>query len=170
MRGFRRHAGRLASALALTGGLTLMLASSVAAAGPTVAHRVTAGGPDACEGHGARPGCDGSYSLVATLYEDGTASGRYVDRFTTGNGIVGVVDCVVVVGNEAWVSGWIISGSSEGYDLAGLPFTTSLVDNGTSANDPPDQVSTSHVGDPTPCTEMAAWDLFDMPQGQVTVN
>jgi hypothetical protein len=170
MRGLKRHARAFASALAITGGLTLVLASSVAGAGPAVAHRVSAGGPDACEGHGLPPGCDGSYALVAVLYQDGTASGRYVDRFATGNGIVGVVDCVVVVGNEAWVSGWVTSGSSDGDDLAGLPFTTLLVDNGTSAKDPPDQVSTSHVGDPTPCTEMVAWDLFDMPQGQVTIN
>lgn len=170
MRGFRRHAGRFASALAITTGLTLMLASSVVAAGPTVVHRVSAGGPDACIGHGSRPGCDGNYSFIATQYADGTASGRYVDRFTTGNGIVGVVDCVVVVDNQAWVSGWVTSGSFEGEDLAGLPFTTLVVDNGTSATDPPDQAATSHLGDPTPCTEMAAWELFDIPQGQVTIK
>ena len=71
---------------------------------------------------------------------------------------------------EAWISGWITSGRAGDNDLAGLPFSTLVVDNGTSAAQPPDQISTSHVGDETPCTDMFPWDLFDMPQGQVVVN
>ena len=170
MRGSRGHLARCISALTTAAVMTLVLVSSVAAAGPTVAHRVSAGGPDACNANGARPGCDGNYSLVATQYADGSASGQYTDRFARGGGIVGVVDCVRVVGNEAWVSGWIKSGMVGGEDLRGLPFSTLVVDNGTAANQPPDQISSSHTGDPTPCTDMAAWDLFDTPQGQVTVN
>lgn len=170
MHGSRRHLAGFVSALAITAVMTLMLASSVVAVGPSVAHRVSAGGPDACTALDARPGCDGNYSLVATQYADGTASGQYTDRFSRGGGIIGVVDCVSVVGNQAWVSGWIKTGGIGDDDFTGLPFTTLVVDNGTSAKQPPDQISSSHTGDPTPCTEMAEWDLFDTPQGQVTVN
>ena len=170
MRGTRRHMAGFLSALATTAVISLTLASAVLAAGPSVAHRVSAGGPDACVAFGDRPGCDGNYALVATQYADGSASGQYRDRFARGGGIIGVVDCVRVVGNQAWVSGWIRSGRAGDEDLAGLPFTTLVVDNGTSANQPPDQIATSHTGDETPCTEMAPWDLLDMPQGQVVVN
>ena len=170
MQGSRRHHAGFVAALAITAVMTLMLASSVVAKGPTVAHRASAGGPDACEALDLRPGCDGDYTLVATQYADGTASGQYTDRFSRGGGIIGVVDCVRVVGNQAWVSGWITSGGIGGDDFTGLPFTTLVVDNGTSANQAADQISSSHTGDPTPCTEMADWDRFDTPQGQVTVN
>jgi hypothetical protein len=171
MPGSRRRLAGFVSALAIAAVMTLMAVSSVVANGPTVVHRVSAGGPDACTALGARPGCDGNYSLVATQYTDGSASGRYIDRFSRGGGIIGVVDCVRVVDNEAWISGWITSGGIGDDDFTGLPFTTLVVDNGTSANQPPDQISSSHTGDPTPCSEMVPWDnLFDIPQGQVTVN
>jgi len=167
----RKHLATFASALVIAAVMTLMVASSVVAKGPTVAHRVSVGGPDACTALDFRPGCDGNYSLVATQYTDGTASGQYTDRFSRGGGIIGVVDCVRVVGNQAWVSGWITTGGIGDDDFTGLPFTTLVVDNGTSANQPPDQISSSHTGDPTPCSEMVAWDnLFDIPEGQVTVK
>jgi hypothetical protein len=171
MSGSRRHLATFLSALVMTAVMTLMVAASVVAKGPAVAHRVSAGGPDACTANDARPGCDGNFSLEATQYTDGSASGRYVDRFARGGGIIGVVDCVRVVDNQAWISGWITSGGIGDDDFTGLPFTTLVVDNGTSANQPPDQISSSHTGDPTPCSEMVPWEnLFDIPQGQVTVD
>jgi hypothetical protein len=166
----RAHLVGIGSALAIGAVLSLLVASTVVASGPSVVHHVTAGGPDSCTGHDDKPGCDGNLSLVATLYADGTASGQYTDRFSHGGGIKAVVDCVQVIGNEAWISGWITSGRAGDFDLAGLPFSTRVVDNGASAVQPPDQVGTSHVGDETPCTDMFPWDLFDMPQGQVVVN
>ena len=170
MRGSRRHSAAVVSALTMTALLSLMLATTVVAKGPAVLHRVSAGGPDVCSATGAHPGCDGNYSLVATQFADGSARGQYTDRFSRGSGIKGVIDCLVVVGNDAWVSGWITSGRFLDQDLAGLPFTARIRDNGTSANDAPDQISTSHTGDPTPCTDMAPWELFDTPQGQVKVS
>ncbi len=170
MDGTRRQLAGVGSALATTALIALMFASSVVAKGPAVLHRVSVGGPDACSAMGAHPGCDGNYSFTATQYADGTASGRYVDVFARGAGIMGVIDCVVVVGNHAWVSGRITSGRIGDLDLRGEPFTTLVVDNGTSANDPPDQISSSHTFDPTPCTDMVSWDLFDIPQGQVSIN
>jgi hypothetical protein len=162
--GSRMNLVRISSAVAIAAVLSLMVE------GPAAVHRVSAGGPDACSAFGDKPGCDGNYSLEASLFADGSASGQYTDRFARRSGIHGVVDCLVVVGNEAWLSGWITSGRSGDFDLAGLPFTTRLRDNGKSARDPADQISTSNVGDPTPCSDMAPFDLLDTPQGQVTVK
>jgi hypothetical protein len=170
MLGSRSHVVGIGSALAIGAVLSLLVASTVLARSPAVVHHVSAGGPDACAALGSKPGCDGNFSLVASQYADGSATGQYTDRFANGNGIKGVVDCVRVVGNEAWISGWITSGRAGDFDLAGLPFTTLVRDNGTSATQPPDQISPSHTGDETPCTEMVPWDLLDAPQGQVVVD
>jgi hypothetical protein len=170
MLGSRIHLVGLGSAFAFSAALALLVVSTVLAASPSVVHHVTAGGPDSCTGHGDKPGCDGNLSLVASQYADGTASGQYTDRFANGSGIRAVVDCVRVIGNEAWISGWITSGRAGDNDLAGLPFSTLVVDNGASAAQSPDQISTSHVGNETPCTDLSPWDLFDMPQGQVVVD
>lgn len=170
MTGSRLHLPAIASALAIAAVLSLIAATTIVARSPAVVHHVSAGGPDACVAFDARPGCDGSYSLVASQYADGTATGEYIDRFANGNGIKAVVDCVRVVGNEAWISGWITSGRFEDDDLSGLPFVTRIRDNGKSSQEPPDQISSSHTGDPTPCTDMAPYDLLDTPQGQVVVK
>jgi hypothetical protein len=166
----RAHLPAIASALAITALLSLMVVTTVVARSPAVVHHVTAGGPDACIALDARPGCDGNYSLVASEYADGAATGEYIDLFANGNGIKGVIDCVRVVGNEAWISGWITSGRLGDNDFTGLPFVTRVRDNGKSAQEPPDQISSSHTGDPTPCTDMASYDLLDTPQGQVVVK
>ena len=166
----RTHLVGIGSAVVIAAVLSLLVASTAFATSPSVVHHVTAGGPDACTGAGDKPGCDGNFSLVASQNADGTSSGQYTDRFARGGGIKAVVDCVRVTGNRAWISGWITSGRAGDNDLAGLPFSTLVVDNGTSAAQSPDQISTSHVGDETPCTDMVPWDLFDVPQGQVVVN
>ena len=67
----------IVSAFAITALLSLMLATTVVAKSPAVIHHVSAGGPDGCSGLGDKPGCDGNYSLVATQYADGSASGQY---------------------------------------------------------------------------------------------
>ena len=156
--------------------LVLVLGPTAFATGPVV-HHVTAGGPDACVFFGfEHPGCDGNFSLVAHQYADGSVSGQYTDRFARGDGFHAVIDCLSVVGNDAWVSGVITHGSftdpdtGEVFDLAGLPVATRLRDNGTSANEPPDQITFSFLGDPTPCTERTPYDLFDVPEGQVRVR
>jgi len=155
MLGSGTHLVGIGSAIAISALLSLLVVSTVVASGPAVVHRLSAGGPDACTGLDAKPGCDGNFSLVATQYADGTASGQYTDRFAHGGGIKAVVDCVRVMGNRAWISGWITSGRAGDNDLAGLPFSTLVVDNGTSADQPPDQISTSHVGDETAWTVRA---------------
>lgn len=163
------------SALVLASLLSLMLATTAMAALPVV-HHVSAGGPDACLAIGfPHPGCDGNYSLVANEYADGSVKGQYVDRFAQGNGFSAVIDCLSVVGDDAWVSGVITSGSGFARDWTGLRVSTRVRDNGTSANDPADQIGASTIdginGAATRCTEHATDDrFFDTPQGQVTVG
>ena len=60
--------------------------------------------------------------------------------------------------------------TGEVFDLAGLDVFTSVQDNGTSANDPVDQISFSFIGFEIPCTEQENVDLLDAPEGQVTVR
>jgi hypothetical protein len=157
--------------------VALILTTMAFATGPVV-HRVSVGSPDACLAlvGAAHPGCDGNFSFNAIEYADGSVSGQYTDRFANGDGFHAVIDCLVVDGNRAWVSGVITSGrftdpdTGEVFDLAGLDVFTSVQDNGTSANDPVDQISFSFIGFEIPCTEQENVDLLDAPEGQVTVT
>jgi hypothetical protein len=159
-----------AFALALV--LALMLVTAASAVQGPIVHHVNAGGPDACVAIGAEhPGCDGNFSLSAREYADGRMSGQYTDRFANGNGFHAVIDCVSVVGNDAWVSGVITSGTFDGFDLTGLFVWTRVRDNGTSANDAPDQIGFSNITFvPIPCTARPPGVLLDAPEGQVSVR
>ena len=172
----RKRLAGISSALALV--LALLLATTASAGGPVV-HHVSVGSPDACIAFGAEhPGCDGNFSLTATISADGSMSGQYTDRFARGDGFHAVIDCVSVLGNEAWVSGVITHGrftdpdTGEVFDLTGLPIATRVRDNGTSANDPADQISFSVIGEgfAVPCTDHPDYPLFDTPQGQVVIE
>jgi hypothetical protein len=144
----------------------LLLSAAPAAFAGGVNHKVSAGGPDTCQAFGDRPGCDANDSLSAIQYVDGSVTGTFTDRFGKFGGVHGVIDCLSVVGNEAWASGVITSGLH-----VGLPYSIRLRDLGTSANQPPDQISPGHVGDGAiPCTAHPDYELFDFPDGQVTVN
>jgi hypothetical protein len=60
-----------------------------------------------------------------------------------------------------------------GQDLTGFAVNTMVKDNGTSANDPPDELSFSYWGGDLafPCTAQSeGFGLLDAPQGQVTVR
>ena len=163
--------------VATTSALTVLVASILVgatmawASGPVV-HHVTAGGPDACIALGfEHPGCDANFSLVANQYADGSVSGQYSDRFANGDGFHAVVDCLVVSGDDAWISGVITQGRFDGIDLAGLEVLTRVRDNGTSQNDPADQISFSFIDTELPdCTEQPDLLLQDTPQGQVMVR
>jgi hypothetical protein len=144
----------------------LVLASPAARA-QGVVHHVSVGGHDQDPaGH-----TDANFSLVANQYSDGTSKGEYTDQFGQGQGgFHAEVNCVFVQGNEAWVSGIITSGTFAGVDLTGLPVITHVQDNGKSANDPPDAISFSFIGNAAPCTTAPPLALFPMTDGQVTVN
>ena len=130
-----------------------------------VVNRVSVGGPDFC---GATPGCDANFSLSARIYSDGSVRGQWNDtlngRSDPAIPVHIAIDCLVVDGNDAWVSGLITT-----KEFAGIPVFARVRDNGTSANDPPDQISFQFEGE-TPCTARPNLALFDLDDGQVTIR
>ena len=76
------------------------------------------------------------------------------------------IDCLVVVGNDAWVSGLITHPDF----LVGVPAITRVRDNGTSANDPADQVSFTLIDIGVTCNDQPDLPLFDLINGQVKVQ
>ena len=158
------------SIVALIVGVAL---ATAAWAGGRILHRVSVGGPDACEALGlGGPGCDANYSLHAIQFDDMTVNGHLTDQFGHGNGgFHAVIDCLAVNGTDAWVSGIITHGNLIGFgDLTGLPVITRVRDNGTSKKDPPDQLGFSRINVATSCEEMPDDPLLDMPDGQVKVR
>jgi hypothetical protein len=136
--------------------------------GNGVVHSASAGGPDADI---AGPGGDKSYALVAVEHGNGEVTGEWQDGFGGDQGGVHVaVNCLSVDGNKAWISGVITNGTFNGADVSGQPAITMVVDNGASANDPPDQISFSFVGVGIPCTARPNLPLLTFTRGQVKVN
>jgi len=143
-----------------------MLASAAARA-DGVLHQVSVGGPD----QDAVNHTDANFSLVAVQHADGSVTGQWSDQFGQGEGGIHVqVNCLFVQGNEAWVSGIATSGSVNGFDVTGFPVITRVQDNGKSANDPPDAISFSFIGNATPCGAAPDLPLSPMTGGQVTVR
>jgi hypothetical protein len=144
----------------------LFLALSPAASADRVIHKVSVGSADISP----PPGTDANFSLSAIEFDDGTVRGQWQDTFFgRGNPALALhvdIDCLVVVGDEAWVSGVITRPAF----LAGLPAVTRVRDNGTSANDPPDQVSFTFIDIGVTCTDQPDLPLFDLINGQVTVQ
>lgn len=104
--------------------------------GHGVWHMLHVGGNDACESFGLEPGCDANFSVSAVQFYDGSVTGQYMDRFAGVNGMHGVVECLYVYGNRAFVAGTTTSEFNEG-----LAFYSGFEDNGTSANDPADRIA-----------------------------
>jgi hypothetical protein len=139
-----------------------------------VIHHVSLGGADVCEALGLPTGCDANFSLVANMKADGSVSGQWQDTFAGGReGIHVAVDCMNIVGNGAVIGGVITHGMAGGIDVTGQRALTAVVDNGTSANDPPDQLSFSFfdTGDLS-CDQLTPsnFPLFDLAHGQVKVK
>jgi hypothetical protein len=135
-----------------------------------IIHHASMGGADAC---GDSPGCDANFSLVANMHADGSVNGQWQDSFGHGNGGVHVaIDCLVVVGSQAVVGG-VVTKFNPNPDFVGTRALTSVVDNGTSAGDPLDQLSFSFFGfDPgVDCNTFppGAFPLNDLAAGQVKV-
>jgi hypothetical protein len=137
------------------------------ASGSRIVHRASVGSHDFTP-----PGVDANFSLIALLRADGTASGQYNDQFGHGNGGVHVeVDCLAVMGNRAWIGG--VAKGDENFE--GQRVITEVVDNGKSANDPPDEISFSVVnpaqfGVSEDCRTMPVLPLFPLQDGQVRVE
>jgi chemotaxis response regulator CheB len=158
----------VSSALAALFALAPLPAS---AAGNPIVHRVSVGGPDACQAlANSHPGCNANFSLVALQHADGSVTGNFIDRLEKDDGYHATVNCLVVDGHNAWVGGVIVQGKIGNTDLKGRPVVTRVQDNGTSARDPVDRISYSWIGDARPCTLKLNYQLLDAPQGQVKVQ
>jgi hypothetical protein len=135
--------------------------------GNGVQHRVSVGSHDFTP-----PGVDANFSLIAIQHRDGSVTGQWSDQFGHGNGGYHIaVDCLAVTGNQAWISGILTQGPDA---FIGRRFATRVADNGTSANDPPDQISFS-IG-PFPiapafdCHTRPPFPLFPLDGGEVKVD
>jgi hypothetical protein len=142
--------------------------------GGGVVHHVSLGSNDACEAFGLEPGCDANFSLTANMYADGSVKGQWNDTFAGGGeGIHVSIDCLNVVGNGAVIGGVITNGQAGGVDVSGQRALTAVVDNGTSSNDPADQISFSFFPFPNmSCTQLVPgnFPLFNLTKGQVKVK
>ena len=139
-----------------------------------VVHHVSLGGADICGALGLPTGCDANFSLTANEQADGSVKGQWQDTFAGGGeGIHVAIDCLSVVGNGAVVGGVITHGTNSGVDVSGQRALTAVVDNGTSANDPADQLSFSFF--PTGAASCNSFipgnfPLFNLAHGQVKVR
>jgi hypothetical protein len=141
-------------------------------AGSAVIHRVSVGGPDACAATGDKPGCDANFSLTAVQRADGSVTGEGQDQLSHIHGGTGVhvqINCLLVIGNQAWVSG-VIEHSSRVPELLGGHVIARVQDNGTTANDPPDLISIFEEDVYGGCLAAPNLQLFQVPQGQVVVQ
>jgi hypothetical protein len=152
--------------VALVAGAAL---SVTPALGGGVVHKVSVGGADVAP----PPGTDANFSLSGVEHADGTVTGQWQDTFF-GRGTPAAsfhmsIDCLLVVGNEAWVSG-VITHAPDFPGAVGLPAITRVRDNGTSANDPADQISFTWIGLPFTCNDAPDLPLFDLITGQAKVS
>lgn len=144
-----------------------LLSVSPAAFADGVIHKVSVGSADVLP----PPGSDANFSLSAIQRGDGTVTGQWQDTFF-GRSVPAFpihveITCLVVEGNDAWVSGLITHPDF----LAGSPAITRVRDNGTSANDPADQVSFTFLAPSADaCLDKPALPLFDLINGQVKVS
>jgi len=145
-----------------------------------VLHHVSVGGADACAAFNLPPGCDGNWSLVANMKDDGSVTGQWQDTFAGGGeGIHVAIDCMNINVDENWaiVGGVITHGTAGGEDVSGQYAITAVRDNGTSANDPDDQISFSYFPamaffGTEDCSELTLDDftLLNLTTGQVKVK
>ena len=150
--------------------------SGILSKGPVI-HHVSLGGADACEAFGLPPGCDGNFSLVANEI-NGIVTGQWQDTFVGGGeGIHVAIDCMNINVDENWaiLGGIITDGTSGGVDVSGQYAITVVKDNGTSSNDPPDQISFSFFDPAFDCElveglTIADFPLFNLTTGQVKVR
>ena len=140
----------------------------------TVVHHVSVGGADICEALGLPTGCDANFAFVAIEKADGSVSGQWQDTFIFDRDDPGLIrgvpvhvtiDCLNVDGNEAWVSGVVTGGP-----FTGIPAITRVADNGTSANDPLDQISFIAEDAFGGCQAAPDLPLIDLTHGQVKVK
>jgi hypothetical protein len=146
-------------------GLSLVLTGAMVFATMPPEHFVSVGGKDLLG--------DQNLSMLARE-RNGVVTGKFNDQFTAENGGEGIhanIECLHVVGNQAWIRAVVTHGRVFGEDVTGQYVYSRVKDNGTSANDPPDQVSLSFIRpNLIACSSQFNITLFDMPEGQVIVR
>ena len=81
------------------------------------------------------------------------------------------VDCLVIVGNQAWFSGPAKKNVIDGVTQPpGLYLVFRVQDNGEGANDPPDAASPGFSGPPMACRFMPAFPLVPNANGNIQVR
>jgi hypothetical protein len=139
--------------------------------GNPVVHRATLAGADANIWY---PPGDAAFSIIALQFADGTSRGQWSDPFYVEPGgppcgLHVAVDCLNVVGNTAFISGYVTQDKCG--EAVGLPAYTQLVDNGPAEDD---LMSRSFVGLPFDCTaqiDLGPHGLLHTPRnGQVIVK
>lgn len=142
-----------------------------------IVHRVSVGGPDQCSSLGLKPGCDGSFSLVAMQWEDGSVTGEFTDSYGGPGALHATVDCLLVqvIPERTTLEAWVGGVMTHPKEAAGHRVITRMRDNGTSKNDPrPDAISRGIV-DPerenvsSNCQDKPDMGFAQALQGQVTI-
>ena len=166
--------------ISATGAAALVLAATGPAAAAGIVHSVHVGSPDLCTFGGEQPGCDGNWSVTALQFDDGTVKGEFIDRWARGVGVKGKVDCLIVDGNRAWLSG--TGYFYENGKVTEGVFAVSAKDNGVSVNDTPDLISFTVIGPAGVVPDCTLWHMYFqagydlelrvhlLPEGQVTIR
>lgn len=87
-----------------------------------------------------------TFSFTAKLYEDGTVKGNYTRTHhfhDESQHAKGIITCLLVEGNEAWIAGEDTQGSNYDPEFSGTIFHA--VDNGEGKTDLVDQISAQWV-------------------------
>lgn len=117
---------------------------------PVPAFAVDAAGPSAT-GHGnvtQAPGVLRTFSFTARQLRDGRIEGEYENHNRLGGATNhGDIDCMVITGNSAVLSGPIRRHTNPLFE-EGFVTVFRVEDNGEGANDPPDQVSVLQIHPP----------------------
>jgi hypothetical protein len=118
-------------------------------------------------GHFHVSGALRTFAFVARNHADGTTDGQYqIDNRSTGIKEAGVVSCLEVVGNSAWIGGTVTHSSDP--LRVGLQRTFRVVDRGDGS--PPDLASLAEFRPAEACHLMLADELHELEGGDIRVR
>lgn len=120
-------------------------------------------------GHFQSDGALRTFAFTAKNRADGTTQGQYqINNRSTGIKEHGVVTCLEVVGNAAWIGG-VITHSNDANRI-GFPRIFSVVDRGEGGGSPPDQASLADVAPAESCHLTLPQPLHDLEGGNIQVR
>src|SRR5437879_2204758 len=102
-----------------------------------------------------------TFVFTARKYSDGSVKGEaQLDNRAQGRRFHMTLDCLVVSGNAAYVSGTVTDSSIQ--SDVGTIWDFKAVDNGEGSNAPPDQLTLAYIFSPQlPCTNAAVESILD---------